>query len=300
MPSRPYQLSAQDRVLAVAVASWISVLGLTSCAALSQREPGHAEEIALEHVHGLAEDPDGEGVLIASHGGIYRLDSLSASAELTGPLAGLDFDAMGFVRSGDVLYASGHPGPTTPDIFGDPHLGLIRSTDVAETWQNVSLAGQADFHALTVTEEAPQRLFGLDFSTLRRSDDGGNTWTDLGTLEARDLLISPQDPNTLYATTEEGLAISRDSGATFEIDSTAPRLVLVTSLDDRLAGIAADEYLVYQTPAGEWRQGGATQQPQAVIATSDGRIVVADRRGIVVTEDFGKTWTVLRPYTPHL
>lgn len=299
LPSQRFRFTTKDRILTVLTVALVSVLGLSSCAALSQREPGHAEEIALEHIHGLALDLDDEGILVASHGGIYRLESMTASAELTGPLGGLDFDAMGFVRAGDTLYASGHPGPTTPDTFGDPHLGLIRSTDGAETWENVALAGESDFHALSVSSADFDRLFGLDFNTLRRSDDGGRTWTDLGPLAARDL-AAPGEADTLYATTTEGLAVSRDAGATFDIDEDAPPLAMVASLDEQLVGITVDERLAYRTPSGNWRLGGSTDQPQAMTAAPDGRVVVADRRGIVVTEDYGSTWTVLRAYRPHL
>jgi hypothetical protein len=59
---------------------------------------------------------------------------------------------MGFTIAGPDVFLGGHPPLTEP---GPPHLGLVRSTDWAQTWQPVSLRGQADYHALTAGRPAP-------------------------------------------------------------------------------------------------------------------------------------------------
>ncbi|MDQ2636206.1 MAG: hypothetical protein M3Y83_04925, partial [Actinomycetota bacterium] len=66
------------------------------------------------------------------------------AASIEGPLGGLDFDPMGYTIADGIAYASGHPGPTTPESFGRPNLGLITSGDGSQTWNNVSLTGTTD------------------------------------------------------------------------------------------------------------------------------------------------------------
>lgn len=82
----------------------------------------------------------------------------------------------GFQLQGDIAYASGHPGPTTPDSFGGPNLGLVRSTDGGRTWSNASLTGQADHHDLAIGPQvrwmAVGAIFGLDTSKQATQTDG--------------------------------------------------------------------------------------------------------------------------------
>ena len=62
-----------------------------------------------------------------------------------------------------------------------PRLGLIRSTNAAQTWQSVSLSGSTDFHAL---QAAHGRVYGWDSgsSELMVSVDAGRTWDTRSTL----------------------------------------------------------------------------------------------------------------------
>jgi hypothetical protein len=122
---------------------------------------------------------------------------------------------------------------------------LIVSTDRGQSWANVSVTGQTDFHALTGSPPAKDgnavRIFGIDSSTstIQRSLDGGTTWTDGAELVARDILVDPTDPGTIYATTEKGLAVSSDDAASFAILSHAPALYLLgaNNVTSALAGI---------------------------------------------------------------
>jgi len=104
--------------------------------------------------------------------------------------------------------------------------GVIRSLDGGETWEDcaeplVALAekphlkskiqsdseaeGMLDAHALLVSDAAPRSVFLAVRMGLFRSDDQGKTWQDMEVgrfsplTYGRDIRLSPQDPNVLYA-----------------------------------------------------------------------------------------------------
>ena len=107
--------------------------------------------------------------------------------------------------------------------------------------------------------------------------------------------------HTVYATTPEGLYVSRDAGATFELDETAPRMVLIaTNSLGLLVGTSFDNTLVYQLPSGEWATGGEYEgAAQALTVTPGDEIALVDQRGVVTTRDFGTTWEEIFRPEPH-
>lgn len=271
----------------------VGALLLTACTAA----PTAVETPSAEHIHELAFDRADDALLVATHGGIFRLDLESGAVE--GPVGGLDFDAMGLTVARNTAYLSGHPGPTTPTEFTGPNLGILASSDGARTWTPLALEGEADFHSLAVSASRPSRIFGLHGETLQRSDDGGSSWTDVSNLVARDLLAPAGDDAVLYATTPEGLRASRDGGVTFEAVPDAPALLLVVDgavPDGRLVGVDTAGIIWYQTEAGgEWVEGGTVSgQPSAImVLPASGELLVADDRGVVTSDDYGASWSVV-------
>jgi photosystem II stability/assembly factor-like uncharacterized protein len=104
--------------------------------------------------------------------------------------------------------------------------GVMRSVDGGETWEDcsdplVKLAerphlkskiqsdseaeGMLDSHALLVSDAAPSSVFLAVRMGLFRSDDRGQSWQDMEVgrfsplTYGRDVRVSPQDPNVLYA-----------------------------------------------------------------------------------------------------
>lgn len=293
---------AQTRLLVGAALAVASVL-LTGCSSdpsNAANEPGTPP--AFAHIHALTVDPNSGDLLVATHEGLYALTVASdGTTTADGPIGGLDFDPMGFTLSEETAYASGHPGPTTPDSFGSPNLGLIISTDRGKTWANVSLTGQTDFHALTVfapkEDGSAAQIFGVDSSksAIQRSSDGGKTWTDGAELVARDILADPASPGTIYATTEDGLAVSSDNASSFEIVPQAPTLYLLSAdrATNAIAGIDTKGVVWKQDSTKAWVRGGTVSGTPQAVATSGNRLYVADDRGLSFSDNDGASWTII-------
>lgn len=231
--------------------------------------------------------------MVATHNGLYRLTlDGDAAGQLIGPVGGHVFDPMGLTVVGGVAYASGHPGPNSPETFGSPNLGLIRSDDEGESWSNVSLRGHTDFHSLTgASDGTTTHLFGLpaDGTPLQISSDAGTTWRDGANLAARDVEASD---GALYATTADGLMVSRDGGATFTREKNAPRLHLIAAAEGRgMAGVDVDGVIWTRPSGGDWIRGGRASGTPVALAFDGVLVFVADDRGIAFTEDGGAHWT---------
>ena len=68
---------------------------------------------------------------------------------------------------------------------------------------------------------APGVVFAVAGKALFRTDDGGGRWAAVGgglpgDVDLREVAFDPSQPARLFAATEKGLFVSRDSGAHFE------------------------------------------------------------------------------------
>ena len=130
---------------------------------------------------------------------------------------------------------------------------------------------------------------------IQRSVYGGVTWTDGDELVARDILADPTTPGKVYATTEAGAAVSEDDAVTFHVDPTAPALYLVgmDAVKKQLVGVDTGGS-IWRRAEGTWVRGGRVAGVAQAFASHDGRVYVADDRGIAFTEDDGATWIGLK------
>ena len=108
----------------------------------------------------------------ATHNGVWVLPTAelpssypavaASPVESPSQVAGRAQDTMGFIvgRPG-LLLGSGHPDPAEQPELNPPNLGLISSTDGANTWESLSLRGETDFHDLD-TVDLPDGQLGID------------------------------------------------------------------------------------------------------------------------------------------
>jgi hypothetical protein len=68
---------------------------------------------------------------------------------------------MGFSTTYNAFYSSGHPAPRSP--LKNP-LGLLKSSNSGQTWEQLGLIGKANFHLLATSYRWGRLL--QDFSLL--------------------------------------------------------------------------------------------------------------------------------------
>ena len=307
---------------AVAITLAVGVIaGLAACTATLGGTDNDASAIAtaVEHIHGLGADPATGETYAATHNGVWLIPTGALpDTYLTGAqrdtvseptqIAGRAQDTMGFTVAGPgLLLGSGHPDPTEQPNLNPPNLGLISSSDGAETWESISLHSETDFHDLATVplSNGELRIYGYDASdgVVKISDDTGVTWSSGAIVQLRDLLADPSNPDRVFATTRDGLVVSEDAGRSFTGVADAPALFLVDAIDPQAGGgfIGVDTAgAVWHKDAttGFWSKSGQAEGALEAFAYIGGGapwILVADQRGIVASDDFGASWTVLVP-----
>jgi len=302
-------------------AALLSTLVLAGCATPgSSPDPASAGNApvpqAFEHVHGLGADPLTGNTYAATHQGVWLIptehlpDSYldgtpRSSTAVPTQIAGRAQDTMAFtVAVPGHLLASGHPAPGEQTDLHLPNLGLISSTDGAMSWSALSLDGETDFHDLAAVRlDDTLRVYGYDAGagSILVSDDSGTTWSTGATLPLRDLTVDPSQPDRVFATTAEGLALSEDAARTFTLVAGAPVLLLVeavgASAGGGVVGIDGEGTLWRQEASADtWTQMGTTTGPPdafTVVGGSSPWILVSVGGGIAASDDYGRTWTEL-------
>jgi hypothetical protein len=278
-------------IIAAGVVLWRSSDGGETFSGAPAADPGPV------HVHGLGVNPADGALFIATHTGLFRVEADERRAERIG---GRYQDTMGFTIVGPNRFlGSGHPDLNEAREKNLPSLlGLIESTDSGETWQPISLWGEADFHVLRF---AGERVYGYDSSNDRLlvSGDRGRSWEQLqkpGPLV--DLAVAPRNSRRIVATSagglEEGLFESRDGGESWQRVSEA--LGLLAWPTGRHLYLVAGGGQVFASRDGGRRlehQGEIGGQPAALVAEGPRELYVALHDGTITrSTDGGATWTV--------
>jgi photosystem II stability/assembly factor-like uncharacterized protein len=280
--------NSRTRSLLIAVA--VLVVALLTFLALRGAGTGQSDGSAgadLEHVHGLGVDPEDDTLHAGTHYGLFRLPDEGEAALVADRVQ----DFMGFTVAGPGHFlASGHPGEGQD---GPSSLGLIETTDGGETWQSLSLAGEADFHSL---EYRHARVYGVNAITgeFMVSEDK-KSWDTRSTLPMADFAVSPDDPEVVLATTEDGLARSEDGGRSFRLVQDAPLMLLVSWADDgTVVGAGPDGTVHISADNGStWEQTATLDaRPEALAAQGENEIYAAAGGAVLVSADGGRDFTV--------
>lgn len=223
---------------------------------------GVALSAPLDHVHAAV--PVDGGLLVGTHTGVVRVDVVSGAVT---PVGTSRDDFMGLAGSSELLVASGHPGEGS--TLPDP-VGLLRSTDAAETWSTVSLTGEIDFHALAVDGD---RIAGsATTGDVLYSEDAGATWTAIAQMEATSLAWF--DGRLWIA---DGVALSSWApGEAAPVDAGGGAAVLIAAVSDssRLWALVADGTLVTSTDGVSWEEAGGVSSAGALAASPEAAYVV--------------------------
>ena len=247
------------------------------------------EDVDVLHVHGLGVNPGDETLYAATHTGVFRVTRSGEAQRVANRFQ----DTMGFTVIGpDHFLASGHPDLREG---GPPLLGLIESTDAAETWQRRSLHGEADLHAIVAAHD---RVYAADAtgSRLLVSTDGGATWDERGTVELAGLAVDPGEPDHLLGVTYDATVVtSRDGGRTWSQVPSPPLVALGWDAGTGLFGLAADGTLYsIDDGAGMFEPVGVLPAAgQALLVADDALYAATEGGGIFVSEDAGGTWRSL-------
>jgi len=243
------------------------------------------------HVHGLGVNPSDEALFIATHTGLFRLP---AGESETVRVADRFQDTMGFAVVGpDRFLGSGHPDGRE-DL--PPFLGLIESSDAGESWNPVSLLGDADFHVL---ESQGSRVygFGSDWKTRESqflvSSDRGESWESRKVPgELVSLAIHPKDVDRIVATSPSSAYLSSDAGSTWrELDSEGGFVAWPSPTE--LIAVDAGGSVTSSADGADWQEVGEIGgQPAAVEPERDGLYVALHDGTIKQSADGGRTWTV--------
>ena len=278
-------------LIAAGALLWGSSNGDETLSGIPTADPGPV------HVHGLGINPADSALFIATHSGLYRVDKNSRKAKRVGNRLQ---DTMGFTIVGpDRFLGSGHPDLTEMREKGlPPLLGLIESGDAGESWESVSLGGEADFHVLRF---AGERVYGYDATNdrLLASADEGKTWNELerpGPLV--DLAVDPGDPRHIVVAAAsdlaQGLYESRNAGSSWNrIGDTVGLLAWPTT--DQLYIVDDRGQTVVSADAGRQLEprGLIGGQPAALLAQNPGELYVALHDGTIKkSADGGVTWVV--------
>lgn len=280
-------MSRTHSVVARLTAVGLTLSSIAACGADNQSSPV-PPPVGLGHIHGIGENSADKTVYIATHTGVYRLKS--GQPEL---IANRYQDTMGFTIAGpDEFLASGHPALDSTDP--NP-LGMIRSTDLAESWTPIAFAGEQDFHAIDV---APGRTYayGSNGELLVMQDK--QTWKRVAQAELIDIAADPTALGRVFATTTNGQLVTfgeNGNGASSKPFPDAPPLALVdvTSRGTIVGVDPSGQVFACDNRGANWEKLADVSGGPEAISVRSKTWYAATEHGIYTSSDEGRSWRQL-------
>jgi photosystem II stability/assembly factor-like uncharacterized protein len=255
----------------------------------------------------LALSPNGQPLLVGTAGqGLWvsrEAGGIWSSAQVTPPaLQSEGQSATGAREKLAQAYVSAvllDPG-ANGDAYASTSERAYRSSDGGVTWEPMpGLEGRV--HAFASGSDG--KVYAALAESVARSTDGGRTW-DLCAAglcpddKVLDLVVSPADPDLLYAAAWDGLYVSTDSGRRWERRSNNLGYadVNVLAWDGACNLLAGTRSGVYRRAGGQalWKPiPGSTGQPVLTFTDAgNGRDYYAGLSGgLTRSTDGGRTWS---------
>lgn len=255
---------------------------------------------SITHGHGLSVDvEDSNNVYIATHHGLLILKNDKDLYQV----GNKKDDYMGF-----------SPHPTDPKIFfssGHPetggNIGFQKSDDGGFTWGKVSdgVDGPVDFHAMAVSPVNPDLIYGWYRGAIQRSTDGGKNWeiVSMTKVPIVNLAADPKDENIIYATSPQGLMVSKNRGKDWStlLDGFVSTVAINPKDSQKLLVFSEKQQLAESSDGGQtWEKidvdfNGETplfisfnkQKPETIYT-------LTEKNSLYKSIDSGNTWSKIR------
>jgi photosystem II stability/assembly factor-like uncharacterized protein len=178
-------------------------------------------------------------------------------------------------------------------IYAGTQLGPYRSTDSGQSWTSLNLPRpERVVWSILLHPDDPEILYvGTEGSTVFRTDDGGESWRQLPTLEPAGLVsmafptrlvrmaLDPSNPDEVYAGLEVGgLIRSLDGGRTWE------------DCNEGLLRLAEKPHLKSRIGSDTDVEGMMDTHAMAVSKALPGTVFFANRMGLFRSADRGTSW----------
>lgn len=296
-----------SRSLFFALVAAVAALAIGGCGGSRHNASAASAKPLVEQgrpplITGLAVDPAGRSLLLATNIGLYRVSSdgrklqpIGASARESaahGPygerVSSLAFD--GAAR----LLGSGHPNRVVDHL--PPFLGLLESRDGGQSWKGIARAGFSDLHVLLV-QSGIVYAFDTILGGVVVSRDGGHNFVEETAPEGPtvlDMAVDPRDGRYILASTPQALFASTDDGASWHR--------LVAASEARLTWTAvglfradADGTVMRSPDRGvHWSAVGKLPGTPGKLIASGGELYAAlDNARIYTSGDGGAAWKLL-------
>ena len=178
----------------------------------------NSSPIATE-INDIYVDPNDDNRMLASLMGTYNLNGdFDREAIYSTVDGGLNWTRKGPDAHG--LCLTVNPLNSNAFYLGSFAQGVYKTTDNFDTFTQLSANGVTVAEVIVSSEDTNVVIiseidFGIPMTEIKRSADGGSNFTTVSTVIASRLKFNPNDNDTVYAATSDGVHLSEDNGLSF-------------------------------------------------------------------------------------